>query len=253
MLPGVSGGMIAMMLNVYEEGLYTIANLKKMEKQNFFFLFFLGSGILIAMVFSSQFILRLLDYYYLPTMLLFIGLMIGGIPSIYKEVSKTKKSVFLTFFSFFLLFFFSFFTFTNKNASGNFFSLLLIGVIDAGTMVIPGISGTALLMLLGYYPMIIGSVSQLTHFSSFWLQLPILFPFGIGLLVGIFLFVKLVNYLFAFHKNGAFSIILGFASASILILFLNTMKHNYSTLEILMGLVLLLVGTFISYFFDNVN
>lgn len=254
MLPGVSGGMIAMMLNVYEEGLYTIAHLKEMGKQNLIFLFFLGSGILIAMVGSSNFILSLLNHYYLPTMLLFIGLMIGGIPSIYREIKKTKQSLFLMLASFFLLCFFSLSTFhTSQNVESNFLSLILIGILDAATMVIPGISGTALLMLLGYYHMVIGAVSKLTNLSSFFLQLPILFPFGIGLLIGIFLFVKLVDYLFSSHKNGVFSVILGFASASTLVLFLNTMQKNYSVLEIIVGLSLFLLGTFISYCLEKIN
>lgn len=254
MLPGVSGGMIAMMLKVYEKGLSSIAHFFEDIKNNSFFLGNIGIGIFIAIILSSKVILNLLKIHYLPTILFFIGLMLGGIPSIYRSIKKTKRSYFLIFLSFSVMFLFSIFKMQNEiSLSGfqGFITLVFIGIIDAGTMVIPGVSGTAILMILGCYHLIIGSISKLTSVSSFFLELPILFPFCLGLLIGILLFVKLLDYLFINHKNGMYSIILGFASASIVILFIDTLQTNYFIKEIIIGLFLFLIGSVISYFLDK--
>lgn len=171
MLPGISGGMIAVMLGVYDKGLFSLFHWK--EKESIQFLFILGSGILVSMIFSSQFLLKLFSQYYLPTMLFFLGLLVGTLPIFLKEVEKTKSSFVLIFLAFLFMTFLSFckfdYTVTVKGLKGSI-SLFLVGFLEAGTMIIPGISGTALLMILGYYNLILTSLSHLTSIASFFLS-----------------------------------------------------------------------------------
>ena len=91
-IPGVSGGMLAITLNVYDKGIKAISDFFKDIKGNLIFLSTIGIGILISIISVSKVIKYALDLYYLPTMLLFIGLIIGGIPSII-ETAKQEKSL----------------------------------------------------------------------------------------------------------------------------------------------------------------
>ena len=134
-IPGVSGGMLAIVLGVYEDSVQAIAHFFKDFRKNIFFLGTLGIGVLLAITFMSNIIEFSLENYYLPTMLLFIGLMLGGSKSLKREIEGTnckdyvlqltipflfmmliqlfQKETFLvnSNYSFFLIFLFSFLSF----------------------------------------------------------------------------------------------------------------------------------------------
>ncbi len=257
MLPGVSGGMLAILLNVYEESLNAIAHFFDHVRKYSTFLMIIGSGIGIAIVFSSKVIMTFLNHYYLPTMLLFIGLMIGGIPNVYKKVKGNMKNNLLFFLvPFISLLMFPFLKGSNHEiATGLWGSFLLgiIGFIDAGTMIIPGISGTAILMILGYYEVIIGSVSKISNLSSLIQNTPVLLPFGIGLGIGILFFVKLMDFLLHKHEKISYLMILGFACSSILLLFMETWRRNYTIKEIIIALLCLLLGFILSAILEKIE
>lgn len=257
MLPGVSGGMLAILFNVYEEGLNAIVHFFDHIKRYSTFLVVIGSGIGLSIILSSKVIMNFLNHHYLPTMLLFIGLMIGGIPSVYKKAKgNVKKNILFFLVPFISLLMFPFLRGSNHEvATGLWGSLLLgiVGFIDAGTMIIPGISGTAILMILGYYEAIIGSVSKILDLSSFMQTMPILFPFGIGLGIGILFFVKLMDFLLHKHEKISYLMILGFACSSILLLFVETWKRNYSIGEIIIGLLCLLLGSILSTLLEKLE
>ena len=105
-IPGVSGGMLAITLNVYDRAIKSISNFFKNVKENFTFLFTLGIGILLSILSVSKLIEYTLDNYYLPTMLLFIGMIIGGIPSIVNEAKQEKslKNIIIMLIPFILIF-----------------------------------------------------------------------------------------------------------------------------------------------------
>lgn len=252
MLPGISGGMIAVMLGVYDKGLFSLLHWKK--KESIQFLFVLGSGILVSMILSSYFLLKLLNQYYLPTMLFFLGLLIGTLPPFFKTVEKTKMSFVLIFLAFLFMTLISFckfdYTVTINGLKGSI-CLLFVGFLEAGTIIIPGISGTALLMILGYYNLILTSFSHLTSIFSFFLELSILLPFGIGLFFGILFFLKLMDYSYYKYQKKFNSLILGFSLSSIFFLFQTTLKINYSIFEISIGVFVFFLGIFLSSFFKE--
>lgn len=257
-IPGVSGGMLAITLNVYDRAIKSISNFFKNVKENFTFLFTLGIGILLSILSVSKLIEYTLDNYYLPTMLLFIGMIIGGIPSIVNEAKQEKslKNIIIMLIPFILIFILS--------ITSNIFNMgsvkevkvipmILIGIVDAITMIIPGISGTAILMMLGYYDIIISSFSSFTNLSLLSYNLSIIIPFGIGMIIGVITLSKIINYLLNRYRISCLYAIIGFSISSILLLLIETLKNNYYIGEVLISLVLLVVGYFISSRLDKVG
>ena len=248
-IPGVSGAVLAISLGVYETAIVAINNFFSNVSKHLKFLSILALGVTCAIILVSNLVKYMLNSFYLPTMLLFIGLIIGGIPMLFskvknKRVSKTNVAISIVFFSLVVLL--SFLKSNNQmiftNDTYSYFLLIIIGIIDAATMVIPGISGTAVLMLIGCYDTIINTFSNLMNFDYFLENLQILFPFTIGVCVGIILIVKLMAYLFKYHEEKTYYAIIGFALSSIFLLFIQTMSNNYQFSHILIGLLLLIVG-----------
>ena len=152
-IPGVSGSLIAISLGVYEKAIEAIVTMKKNFKDNIFYLGQLALGLLISIIGFSNLIVFCLDRYYGYTMFLFIGLMMGNIPSSIKEIKKNTKKNYLYFFISILLVIFIYQfqfekTFFPEKNLLDFLLVFLIGMLDAVTMIIPGVSGTALFMML---------------------------------------------------------------------------------------------------------
>lgn len=241
-IPGVSGAMLSISLGVYEQLISSMANIFSETKKNLKFLLIIGSGIVISIMLSSNMIMYCLDNYYLPTMLLFIGMIIGCIPNVVEIAKKsvTKKNVILMLIPFIILLFLNIFSNNAFDVSINFFNLILIGIIEALTMIIPGVSGSAILMMLGVYETIIDSLSSLNH-------LDILIPFIIGIVIGVISLSKILSRLFKKYNISCYYVILGFSIATIFILLGNIFVISYSFYELFKGLLFLILGLFISY------
>jgi putative membrane protein len=257
-IPGVSGAILAISLGVYEKGINSINNFFDDIVNNFKFLVTLGLGVMISIVLFSNVIKYSLDTFYLPTMLLFIGLIIGGIPMLFSKVEKKSLNVpniSISIIMFLIVILLSLLNTNNQvvvsNGVGSFLLMILIGFIDAATMIIPGISGTAILMLIGCYDIIIDTLSSLTSFSQIITNIGILIPFGIGIILGIILVVKVMAYLFKNHEIKTYYAIIGFALSSILLLFVQTMNNSYKISQVLIGFILLIIGYNISKKLDS--
>lgn len=248
-IPGVSGGMLAISLGVYEKGLDALSHFFRNVKENTKFLCLLGLGILISVVLMSKLIKFSLDNYYLPTMLLFIGLIAGGLPKLFEKV-KGKGSMYnflaflLSFSSLFILF-----AFNNQmivmNSNG-FVFLVLMGIIDAFTMIVPGISGTAILMLFGAYDNVISALSNLTSVSLLLSNMEVLLPFCIGMIIGIIVFIKLIAFLFNKFNITMYFIVIGLAISSTIMMVFQALNYSYTVGNIVIGLILFVVGYFIA-------
>ena len=256
-IPGVSGGMLAITLNVYDKGIKAISEFFKDLKNNLIFLFTLGIGMFISIIALSKVIKLSLDNFYLPTMLLFIGLIIGGIPSIINEAKQEKsiKNIIIMVIPFILILLMSIIStvFNSSNKDAEFIPLLLMGIIDAITMIVPGISGTAILMMFGYYDMIITSFGNITNLSLFLSNIQILIPFGIGLVIGTIVLSKIINYLLEKHKISSYYAIIGFVISSVLLLLGETLKNSYSIKEVFISMVLLVFGYLTSRKLDKIS
>lgn len=252
-IPGVSGSIIAISLGIYEESIYTINHFFKDIKKSIKFLFPIGLGILISIIFSSKIISNMLENYFVPTILFFLGLIIGGIKDVTKETKK--KYTFVTIISFLIVMFFGLITTSNEISFNNsfyqFIFFFIIGMIDAATMVIPGISGTAVLMMLGCYNTIIKVISNLTNIQQSIDNFSILLPFFLGMIIGVIITVKLVNYLFSKHYHQTYNAILGFLLATIVYMFMTTLKSSYTLLQIVVGILLFIIGSIMTKMINN--
>lgn len=244
-IPGVSGAVLAIILKVYDEGLNSIINFFKNPKQNILFLTQIGLGILVGIILFSNIINYTLTNYYVITMLFFIGLIIGGIPSILKEVDK-KDYIY----SLITIILFTIISITNinnnyliTNTYKDYLVFFLGGITEALGTVIPGLSSTALLLILGIYNTLITKISNI---SKLIIDLKILLPFTIGLIIGLILISKLIIYLLNKHKKKTYSIIIGLLISSIITLIIKTFIITPSLIELLIGLLLMILGIIIS-------
>ena len=137
-------------------------------------------------------------------------------------------------------------SFDNLSLSG-YIGLFIVGMISAATMVIPGISGSFVLMLLGYYEPIVNTIKDLTNFSLLSHNLLILIPFGLGIVVGIILVAKLIEWLLNKYPIKTYYGVLGFVIASIISIVKPLFANSTSIIEIIISIVLLVIGGVIAY------
>ena len=135
--------------------------------------------------------------------------------------------------------------------------LFIIGVIASATMVVPGVSGSLVLMLLGYYSGIIETIrdfiDSLIAFNAEGILhcVGILLPFGIGVVVGIFAVSKLIEWLFEKHPSVTYSAILGLILASPIGILAKMGHNNINAVSIIVGIVLLAGATWFTYWFGK--
>jgi len=247
-IPGVSGSMLAISMGVYQRLIDAVNNFFKNTKENIKFLLKISIGVIISIIFFSNIIVSALNKYYLITMFLFIGLIIGGMDDI--KVNIDKKNNKIIFISFILVTLLGLINIDNEvvitNSLLNFIFFIFVGFVDALTMVIPGISGTATLMMIGAYNTLMETYSNCLDLSLFSQNIKILIPFGIGLLVGIIVTVKIVNYLFKYHSNSTYSSILGFSASTIVLMGIRCINTSYSLLNLIIAFILLFLGIIVT-------
>lgn len=255
-IPGVSGGTLAITLGIYEELIGIVSHFFSNIKKNILFIIPIGIGAVLSILLGSKIVNYTLDHYKIATTLFFIGLIIGGIPLIYKKVKKEKKEAkhIITF----LITFFFIIGLTFLKSGENTISLetinitmiitlFLVGGLAAATMIIPGISGSFVLMLLGFYEPITETIASLTDFSLLTHNIMILAPFGIGIGIGIILIAKIIEYLLKKHEELTYYAILGFIFSSIISLIMSFSGMTTNLIEIIIGAVLFIVGSIIGY------
>ena len=255
-IPGVSGGTLMIILGIYEDIINTISHFFSNFKKNIKFIIPIGLGMLIAILLLSKIISLCLDKYPFPTTLFFVGLILGGIPLLWKKASSSKSKtsnwiVFLITFSIVLVFAFlksgdNVVSLTNPSF-GNILLLFIIGIVSAATMVIPGISGSFVLMLLGYYKPIVDTIKNLTNMSMLKDNLLILIPFGIGIVIGIIGVTKLIEYLLNRYPVKTYYGVLGFVIASIAAIIMPLLSVSPSIIEVILAIVLLIIGGIVAY------
>lgn len=255
-IPGVSGALLSITLGVYEPLLDKIAHIKKDPIKNVTYLAKLGTGIIISIIVTSKIIVKCLENYYFPTMLLFIGMIIGGTKEITNNIKIKKKDIIVII----LLLVMILFILSNlkQNVSRQieytipfFISMIGIGFIDAASSIIPGISGTAILISLGYYNIVLGMFSSIINIKKIFENLFLIIPFSIGMLIGIITISKIVNYFFKHYKNLTYTVILIFIILTTIILVKSTFLKLESIKEIVIGIPLFLLGIYSSIKLGN--
>ena len=258
-IPGVSGGTMAVSMGVYELILSSIVNFFKDIKGNFSKLLPIALGILVAIVSTSKLVTYALTNYKAQTLCLFIGLIFGGVSLIMKKIrGKGSKTNYLIFFVvFFLVISLNFLktglieiSFTNMGII-DYILLLVMGFIASSAMVIPGISGSFILMVLGYYDKIIYTVSTITDFSKLGSNLLILVPFGIGVAMGIIFMAKLITNLIKKHETKTYFAIMGFVLSSVVVLLLQLTDFKFTFVNIATSLFAICWGYMLARAIDK--
>lgn len=243
-LPGVSGAVLAMMFNVYEPALAAISDIKKDFYKNIFFLGKLGIGICLALIIGSKLLIFFLQKYYLQTMFLFVGIMLSGVKEVSTNIKIINfKNISVIVFTVILFITLSSITPALENMNiPTLISYFISGVIDAFSSVVPGISGTILLMLLGTYYDVLNSFSSILNLSKIFSNTNVLIPFLLGFLIGGYLTSKLVTYLFRKYHNITYSCIVGLIIGSLIMLLIKINIFKYNIIEIIFSIILTIIG-----------
>lgn len=216
-LPGISSGVLCVIMGIYEKLLDSVLNFFKDIKNNVKYLFPIVLGGIIGIILFSN----LLNYFFyqfpIQTKSIFIGLIIGTIPELIKEVNKKEKYNRKNTIYMIVAMIIGVGTVILENRlhiselrDVNFIYIIICGIIMSLGIVVPGVSSTIILMLLGIYSLYLQSVANL--------YFPVLIPLGIGLLIGSIVVMKITKKLLDTHYGKTFYCIIGFSIGSIFIL-----------------------------------
>jgi len=218
-LPGISSGVLCVIFGIYEKLVDSVLNFFKDIKSNFKFLFPIVLGVGIGVVLFGNLLRYLFNSFPIQTKFCFIGLILGSLPSLLKSANSTKGfrlhyliyTVATLLLTLLLLAMEGILSNIATSANTNVLYLVLAGFIMSIGVVVPGVSSSVLLMILGVYDIYLFAVSTIDLF--------VLIQMGIGLLLGGFIFLKLIKYcLENFHIQTYYSII-GFVLGSIPIIY----------------------------------
>lgn len=219
-IPGVSGGTMMVILNIYDDLVGAISNLKKRWKESLYFLAAVGIGGLLAIVLFSKGINYLLEHQYMIINFFFIGVIVGSFPMIYKRATAEKlKPVHVIPFLITLAIMILTIVITPDETAqkvvrtlspGLTVQLVLCSAVAAICMIIPGISGSFMMLLFGTYQTVITAIDEF--------NILVLIPIGIGVLLGILLGAKLIEWLLKRFPQETYLAILGFVVGSVPVL-----------------------------------
>lgn len=248
-VPGVSSGVLCVIFGIYEKLLDAILNFFKDIKRNIKFLFPIALGVGIGVLLFSNILNYLLYDFPIQTKAIFIGLIIGTIPSLIKEVNE--KETFKPQNVFYLLIALAIGIITvmleNRmhivsNVDGmSIMYLIMCGAIMSIGIVVPGVSSTIILMLLGTYSVYLQSVANL--------YLPVLIPMGIGLVLGSIIVMKLTKKLLEKYYAQTFYSIIGFTIGSIFVI----LPQGMTLLETILCVLCIILGVYISSIPDAIK
>ncbi len=262
-IPGVSGGTMMVSMGIYDDIIGSVNNLLSDIKKSIMTLlpYIIGMGV--GVVGLSYGIEYFLTNYSLQTSMIFIGLILGGLPVILEKVKGKKLGgsnilIFLLFFGLVI----ALQIIGGGEDTGNVLTpsvietvkLFGIGIIAAATMVIPGVSGSMILMLLGYYYPIITTITTfIDSLLAFNLTgilgcCAILVPFGIGVVIGIFAIAKLIEMLLNNYETLTYCGILGLVIASPFVVLMSNGIPALSIGVVVSSAVTFVIGFAIAYF-----
>ena len=240
-IPGFSGGSVAAILGIYEKLIGAIADLFKDFKRSFITLLPIFVGLVLGAVSLLYPLGWALEAFPLPTVSLFVGLALGGLGSITEKIGgkPTVKNILALSIPLILVAALSFaptgadVNLLNLNFSG-YLLLFLIGVIGSTALVVPGISGSMILLILGYYNPIINIITE--HFlkgKDFLISFLVLMSVGLGIIVGFIAVSVIMKWLLTHCPRGTYFAIVGFIVGSVPTVFISAAKDVGLTISTL--------------------
>ena len=218
-VPGISGGSIALIFGIYEKLVFTLAQIKPRAIYNKFkaadathniewhFLLKIIFGVFLGVASCSLFIPALMQNFQAQMNALFLGLMLASIPHVIRYFPKR-----LDFSNYFIIIIsalvaFSFSALPTLTLSGHGLWHFFIGMIAIAAMLLPGISGSFILVVFGVYSDIFVLINRALRFD--FSAIIALLPFCLGIFFGAVLFIRLINFLLRKYKSSTLSILIG--------------------------------------------
>lgn len=267
-VPGISGGTIAIMMGIYKRIVESVSLLFKDFRKSFLFLLPIGIGVILAILICWYPFDLFFKYAMLSIVALFAGLIIGGLPGIIDEVRGHKPTSINIVSGVVALLVaagigvMSIFLKTNSVVEEMFVNfdwylyiiVIFVGMIAAMALIVPGISGSMILLVLGFYTPILNLVNNFKDGVNVIESLGVIACAGVGVVIGFFLFSKLMASLLNKHKITTYYAIIGFILGSIVSIFCNQemidyFKEGIDVIEWILAPLLLILGIVISYFF----
>ena len=264
-VPGISGGTMALVFGAFKRIVNAVDNLfTKNFWRNLLILlpFLIGSIIAVAaLIYPFQ---LAFEYCLFSIVCLFAGFIIGSLPGITDQVKEEKPSsaniiqlvigfVFAGIIGVFSLIFdyYSGISWLFETRPWYLYLIIfVVGIFGSSGLIVPGFSGSLLLMVIGFYKPIL----NLVEFTNFWSNISLGFVFALGVLVGFIIFSKLMNNLITNHKRATLFVVIGFILGSLISIFVNTQMFEYfrtkfGLLDTILAPILLIVGLILSFMF----
>ncbi|HCG2393177.1 DUF368 domain-containing protein [Staphylococcus aureus] len=229
LVPGVSGGTIALLLGIYNQFIASISGIfSRRFWPSFTFLIPIIIGMLLAMGSLSNLFNYLLSQHHIPTMFFFGGLIIGIVPYLLKisnyKTSFTTKHYMMVIAGIAILIVITLMNNSDKHAgetltlsTGLIIKYFIAGMCASSAMLLPGISGSFMLLVFGVYDTVMLAISEVVKLN--FAGLPILLAVGFGVLAGFIISSKIIQYFLTHHKLMTFALIIGFVVGSLFAVF----------------------------------
>ncbi|CXT02819.1 integral membrane protein [Staphylococcus aureus] len=229
LVPGVSGGTIALLLGIYNQFIASISGIfSRRFWPSFTFLIPIIIGVLLAMGSLSNLFNYLLSQHHIPTMFFFGGLIIGIVPYLLKisnyKTSFTTKHYMMVIAGIAILIVITLMNNGDKHAgetltlsTGLIIKYFIAGMCASSAMLLPGISGSFMLLVFGVYGTVMLAISEVVKLN--FTGLPILLAVGFGVLAGFIISSKIIQYFLTHHKLMTFALIIGFVVGSLFAVF----------------------------------
>lgn len=267
-IPGVSGGTIIVLLGLFDKTMEAISNVFKIKisfkerMKNVIFLLQIMIGVAIGLVGFAKVLDFLFSNFEHQTLFLFAGLIIFSLPMLKKQEMDNKK-ISIPFFVIGILIIglLAYFSpekkevvvplaeLLSKNLNFAYILILIImGAISGAAMLFPGISGSMVLLVLGYYYLYKSYVSNVTTFEPMVL-IPLIF-IAIGVVIGIIVSAKLTTYLLDKHQNKTMSLILGLVLMSGIVIIPRT---GYNLTIVVSSIICFIIGSIFIILFNKLK
>lgn len=216
LVPGVSGGTMAIILGVYDDLIHAIGSFFDDWRKHTYLLLQIGLGGLLGLVAFTPILEKTFKTYPIEMGFLFIGVVLGGVPVLYKRATAVEKNKLDLIYLFLGLIVATFMaskpesvsSMATTGGSTGFIFLIIAGIIIAVALILPGISGSFMLLILGLYDVTLRAINER--------NITYLIPLGIGLVIGTLSTTKIIEKLLKKYPGKTYMLILGFVLGSII-------------------------------------
>ncbi len=220
LVPGVSGGTMAIILGIYDDLIHAIGSFFEDWKKNFIFLSVAGAGGALGVLLFSRLLENAVTNYPYVMQYLFMGVIIGGLPVLYRKSAGSGKRDIKGYICMAIGFVLVLLMSSEPAAVANMATahgalsilfLFIAGIIIAIALVLPGISGSYMLLILGLYGVTLNAVNTI--------NIPFLIPLGLGVAAGTFGSAKIIEGFLKKYPGNTYKLIMGFVLGSLVQVF----------------------------------